>query len=328
MVEKLAVRLDSGGGAGRSVALAVFVHVRHVEQSAEMAKNERQGVTQSAATPAPPAQQERAQAAPPVAAPAPAKSPARSFKRERLRARRQTVRRKSLLQRPRCRLSPAAIEHAEGRARRQRRLREPQGRDSRARARRRERTTATYTPEPAVEAWQQEQQQKAAAGAAPRRLYAARAPATASVHGAESGAAGGSSQQVTVSVDQVAPQAQPAARFAKQKQPLAAGIYAGAMKAIHLPSGLAAVSMAAKRGHRILAIDEAGTLFLSEDAGNHWETVTQQWTGRAVEVRTETKNSASAAPAAAAPANSPAMRALHPRLPNSLNFLMTKIRFG
>ena len=64
-----------------SVALAVFVHMRHVEQSAEMAKNERQWVTQPAAKPAPPAQQEQAQAAPPVAAPAPAKSPARSFKR-------------------------------------------------------------------------------------------------------------------------------------------------------------------------------------------------------------------------------------------------------
>ncbi len=75
------------------------------------------------------------------------------------------------------------------------------------------------------------------------------------------------------------------------------------MKAIHLPSGLAAVSMAAA-GHRTLAIDEAGTLFLSEDAGNHWEIVTEQWTGRAIVVRTEAKKSASAAPAAASPANS------------------------
>ena len=166
-----------------------------------------------------------------------------------------------------------------------------------------ERTTATNTPEHAVDAWQQERQQKAAAASEQRRLYAAKAPEPASVHGTESGVAGGSSQQVTVSVDQVAPQAQPAARFAMQKKPLAAGIYAGAMKAIHLPSGLPAVSMA-QAGHRTLAIDEAGTLFLSVDAGNHWETVTQQWTGRAVEVRTETKYSASAAPAARAPVNS------------------------
>jgi len=153
-----------------------------------------------------------------------------------------------------------------------------------------------------VDAWQQERQQKAAAGSEQRRLYAARAPAPASVHGTGGGAAGGSSQQVTVSVDQVAPQAQPAARFAQQKKPLAAGIDAGAMKAIHLPSGLSAVSMA-QAGHRTLAIDEAGTLFLSVDAGNHWETVTQQWTGRAVAVRTEPKYSASAAFAARAPAN-------------------------
>jgi photosystem II stability/assembly factor-like uncharacterized protein len=75
------------------------------------------------------------------------------------------------------------------------------------------------------------------------------------------------------------------------------------MKAIHLPSGLPAVSMAAA-DHRTLVIDEAGTVFLSEDAGNHWEIVTEQWTGRAIVVRTEAKKSASAAPAAASSAKS------------------------
>jgi hypothetical protein len=51
-----------------------------------------------------------------------------------------------------------------------------------------------------------------------------------------------------------------------------------------LPSGLSAVSIATAQ-HRILAIDMAGALFLSEDSGKHWEPVVQQWSGRAVAVR-------------------------------------------
>ena len=44
-------------------------------------------------------------------------------------------------------------------------------------------------------------------------------------------------------------------------------------------------------GPRMLAIDTAGALFLSMDAGNHWEHVTPQWTGRAVEVRRQMASS-------------------------------------
>jgi hypothetical protein len=285
-----------------SVALAVFVHTRHVDQSAEMAKNERQQVTQPAATPASPAQQERAQAASPVAAPAPAKSQARSFKRTSEGTAPNRPPQESVVTAA-MPAEPGSNEHPEG-------TREEAPPPSQTEApgfagegSAGERTTATNTPEPAVDAWQ-ERQEKAAAGSEQRRLYAARAAAPTSARGTDGGAAAGSStRQATVSSPQPEMQAQPAARFAMQKQPLAAGICAGAMKAIHLPSGLAAVSMAEAR-HRSLAIDEAGTLFLSVDAGNHWETVTQQWTGRAVVVRTETKNSASAAPADQAPANS------------------------
>jgi hypothetical protein len=52
---------------------------------------------------------------------------------------------------------------------------------------------------------------------------------------------------------------------------------------IQLPSGHASVS-AASRGNLLLAIDKAGTLFLSEDRGVRWERIATQWTGRAVEV--------------------------------------------
>jgi hypothetical protein len=52
---------------------------------------------------------------------------------------------------------------------------------------------------------------------------------------------------------------------------------------IQLPSGLASVSIASG-GHFLLAIDSAGTLFLSEDHGVTWQRIATQWTGRAVAV--------------------------------------------
>ncbi len=51
-----------------------------------------------------------------------------------------------------------------------------------------------------------------------------------------------------------------------------------------LPSGLNAVSTAALL-NRLLAVDSAGAVFLSQDAGKHWETVAAQWNGKAIEVR-------------------------------------------
>jgi photosystem II stability/assembly factor-like uncharacterized protein len=62
-----------------------------------------------------------------------------------------------------------------------------------------------------------------------------------------------------------------------------------------LPSGLAAVSTATVQ-HLTLEIDLAGTLFLSDDSGEHWEPVARQWTGRAVEVRAKTGLSGNTAP--------------------------------
>ena len=56
-----------------------------------------------------------------------------------------------------------------------------------------------------------------------------------------------------------------------------------AIDRMHLPSGLAIVS-SAKSGSIVLAIDKAGTLFLSQDHGNTWERIDTQWTGRAVAV--------------------------------------------
>jgi hypothetical protein len=52
-----------------------------------------------------------------------------------------------------------------------------------------------------------------------------------------------------------------------------------------LPSRLSAVSEAAA-GKRMIAIDTAGTVFRTEDAGEHWEKVNSKWSGRAVLVKT------------------------------------------
>jgi len=50
-------------------------------------------------------------------------------------------------------------------------------------------------------------------------------------------------------------------------------------KHLKLPSGLNPVSSAAML-NRLLAVDSAGTLFLSGDAGKHWDAVPVQWTGK------------------------------------------------
>jgi len=63
-----------------------------------------------------------------------------------------------------------------------------------------------------------------------------------------------------------------------------------------LPSGLAAVSRASAQ-NLMLEIDQAGALFLSNDFGQHWEPVVQQWTGRAIEVRAKSVLSGNTAPA-------------------------------
>lgn len=53
-----------------------------------------------------------------------------------------------------------------------------------------------------------------------------------------------------------------------------------------LPSGLVAVSTVIAE-HKVLAVDEAGSVFLSADAGVHWESIGPQWSGRAVAVRSQ-----------------------------------------
>lgn len=57
-------------------------------------------------------------------------------------------------------------------------------------------------------------------------------------------------------------------------------------RAIALPSKLGILSEATA-GSRTIAIDSAGSLFVSEDEGKHWRAVKAQWSGRAVLVKAE-----------------------------------------
>ena len=64
-----------------------------------------------------------------------------------------------------------------------------------------------------------------------------------------------------------------------------------------LPNGLTAISTAAAQ-HRLLAIDSAGALFLSNDFGKSWEPIAQQWTSKALQVRVNKSLSSRPAPSA------------------------------
>ncbi len=64
---------------------------------------------------------------------------------------------------------------------------------------------------------------------------------------------------------------------------------------IRLPGGQHAVSTVSS-GKVVLAIDQAGALYISRDQGGTWDRVLQQWTGRAVLVRTQPMPPAAATP--------------------------------
>jgi hypothetical protein len=131
---------------------------------------------------------------------------------------------------------------------------------------------------------QAEQQRQAETETSRMRSFKAKA-APAATHGANTAPPAAATETVTVTAEPQ-PAAQPAAPAGPApmlglkhvRDVTAAG------NSIPLPSGLSSVSIAS-RGHFLLAVDEAGALFLSEDRGVTWERIATQWTGRAVEVR-------------------------------------------
>ncbi len=80
----------------------------------------------------------------------------------------------------------------------------------------------------------------------------------------------------------------PSAAEAPAPQPLNVAPMLAA-RPVNLPSGKSAVSSAALL-NRLLAVDSAGSVFLSQDAGKHWETVDPKWTGKAIQVEARPQN--------------------------------------
>ena len=156
-------------------------------------------------------------------------------------------------------------------------------------------TAGTMRPayaQPASGAWeakqkQAEEQRQAQIDTSRMRKFKAKA-APFAVHGANAAPPAGATETATA-----APQLETQPAATAEPAPML-GIKSSwdvttPSKPIQLPSGLAAVSIAS-RGHFLLAIDKAGTLFLSVDRGVTWERITTQWTGRAVAVRRQARD--------------------------------------
>jgi len=104
---------------------------------------------------------------------------------------------------------------------------------------------------------------------------------------------GSSAETVTVQADSgplpvsPAPAAEPTVSMAQMESAMVSEGNVEKRKAVRpvLPSKLAVRSQATS-AKRLVAIDAAGSVFLSEDAGKNWQPVSTQWTGRAVAVNT------------------------------------------
>lgn len=134
----------------------------------------------------------------------------------------------------------------------------------------------------------EERKKRAEEEAEVRRQYAARAPVSSDQDGPGNPAPGsgsaGSTEPVDASAQQLETKPAPAAG-----QPQLHGLRSmvdrpTGPRAFHLPGGRSAVS-SASTDHRTLAIDETGELFLSEDSGATWSKVKRQWDGHAILVR-------------------------------------------
>jgi hypothetical protein len=156
-------------------------------------------------------------------------------------------------------------------------------------------SAAELKREPAVAAWQKEQERAAATS----QGYGMAAKTMAQASGSESAKREEADRIVTAATPHFDASPAPPASFEAGARPRAGGVFAVYKgKEAELPSGLAVVSTASSQ-HRTLAVDKAGSVFLSEDSGGHWESVARQWSGQAVAVRMQA--AARANPSGAAP---------------------------
>jgi hypothetical protein len=157
-------------------------------------------------------------------------------------------------------------------------------------------TSAQYMPEPAAAARQPQHvagvySSNATAVRAPRTTMddlAERAQASRKAEAQFDGAGGASASRLQMK------SAPHSSYDVKVQIPVIQFEAAREEKTAPLPSGLAVVSTVTAQT-RTLAIDQAGTLFLSEDSRSHWEQVARQWAGRATEVRLQQTGTGSTA---------------------------------
>ena len=144
--------------------------------------------------------------------------------------------------------------------------------------------TVQYKPEPSLTSVWQQQRMTGALSASAKTPQASQERMQATVDRAQAGR----SVPAFAAVSHTAKQAAPAANFGIGAQEAKAGsVGSRGANPPKMPSGLAAISTATTQ-QRALAIDLAGALFLSEDAGQHWQPVARQWTGLAIKVRVQT----------------------------------------
>jgi hypothetical protein len=264
------------GALAAVVSLAYVVHLRRVEMASELAKvtppaaMRDEGI--SARPPAPPMGM---QAAPPLAAAAPAKPAPRSMKApiESVASRQlphtaATMTAEEASELPHTRQDEAAASPGTSGA----------GNPAPSAA-------AEYKPGVAAAAREVEQEQAAADSQI--RSMAAKATAQARPNEPATRAAAGGM------LKSAAPAALPAVSSTPPAAFEAGSLHGtGRVFAVYkasptkLPSGLPAVSTASMQ-HSTLAVDRLGTVYLSEDSGSDWESVANQWSGRAVSVRVQ-----------------------------------------
>jgi len=151
---------------------------------------------------------------------------------------------------------------------------------------------AQSKPEPVVSPWQQDRQQ-AAAKVAPSPGPSL--PAQQTMRPVADSNRASYTVPATAAMESNTLQVSPATTRAAAARPSMAMATAPlAAATLKLPSGLPVVS-SALAPHTSLAIDLAGALFLSRDAGKRWEPVERRWTGRAIEVHVP-RNLGGAAP--------------------------------
>ncbi len=289
-------------------AASISVYIHQVDQSRAAIRIAEQKDQPNRTAPAYPSQPQQAEAVPPsslapAAPPAKAEKPVSPSAPPKLSSRTTAVT-------PAAPPAPGAMQQSE--LEREGLVPAPgaEGRGSARMGQTPAKPSAASEPTPAGRAFSEEQKkqddrmrmeeerqqvQMAQSSMPPPSLEPPNAPATISdAPGSPNAKAPDSNQQVVVRSDSLA-------GFSSIRSSRSMAKIAAAEAAINLPSGLPAISTAAG-AHRMLAIDKTGALFLSEDAGNSWVRVLQQWTGHAVSVRRHIAPGAlAAAPAAAQP---------------------------